>query len=169
MDDIIRARFARKVKPYANGCWIWVGAVTSRGYGTQHDGTRMQRAHRLAYEEIYGAIPSGMIVDHICFERRCVNPLHLRLVTTKQNAEHRRGANVNSKSGVRGVIPRGNGWAACVNHAGKRHYGTTRRTIGDAERDAIAMRGQLFTHDDHATLQRRTCSSATQDLTSRRA
>jgi hypothetical protein len=37
-----------------------------------------------------GRIPDDdMVVDHTCFERRCVNPSHLRLLTRSENASIR--------------------------------------------------------------------------------
>lgn len=43
--------------------------------------------HRLSYE-IYGEpIPTGMTIDHTCFNRWCQNPKHLEAVTAKENAE----------------------------------------------------------------------------------
>lgn len=41
--------------------------------------------HRLVWRVVYGPIPDGMTVDHICRNRRCVNWLHLRLLSNKVN------------------------------------------------------------------------------------
>src|SRR6185369_11932859 len=45
-----------------------------------------RRAHRVAYYSENGDIPDGMMVDHICKNRNCVDATHLRLVTPRQNA-----------------------------------------------------------------------------------
>lgn len=47
-------------------------------------------AHRVAYESLHGVIPAGMTVDHACFNTRCVNPDHLRLMSLAENSGRRR-------------------------------------------------------------------------------
>ena len=83
------ARFQTKVKHGDNGCLIWTGYKSPDGYGrfraTRDGRSSAKMAHRVAWEHAHGAIPDGMQVDHTCFNRACVNPNHLRLVTNKQN------------------------------------------------------------------------------------
>lgn len=45
----------------------------------------MQPAHRFSYEILVGPIPEGMELDHLCKNRRCVNPAHLEPVTHHEN------------------------------------------------------------------------------------
>lgn len=94
-------RFWSKVDK-AGDCWVWTGA-TFNGYGAfRHKGSS-HVAHRISYEWKHGPIPPGAEVDHMCFNRGCVNPDHLRLLSHSLNGQNRAGANSNSKSGVRGV------------------------------------------------------------------
>ena len=65
-----------------NGCWLWQGATTTKGYGSYSS----KRVHRMSYELFVGAIPTGMYVLHSCDVRLCCNPEHLRLGTAKDNA-----------------------------------------------------------------------------------
>lgn len=46
----------------------------------------MVGAHRASWTHFFGPIPVGMTVDHVCRERTCVNPDHLRLMTNEDNA-----------------------------------------------------------------------------------
>lgn len=129
-----------------NSCWNWTGTINSQtGYGYYCN----NRVHRLAYEWSKGVIPAGMHIDHTCFNRTCVNPEHLRLVTQKQNNEHQR-LRVNNKSGVRGVhkCGRTGKWVAAVGHEGRIIYLGRYRTIEEASAVVVAKRNELFTHND---------------------
>src|SRR5574341_1741169 len=80
--------FVRKVKfsPYKGDCWIWEGAVDTRGYGTFWLGKKVERTHRLFWEHWNGPIPSGLLILHgeYCV-KTCVRPSHLRLGTHSDN------------------------------------------------------------------------------------
>ena len=68
-----------------NGCWNWTGNTFQGGYGF-HSYTQ-KYAHRRSYEMCVGPLPADrwMVVDHLCRNRRCVNPSHLELVTQTEN------------------------------------------------------------------------------------
>jgi hypothetical protein len=68
-------------------CWRWTACQNNMGYGTfrpEYTGTSYL-AHRLAYVECVGPIPTGFVLDHLCRNRACVNPLHLEPVTQRVN------------------------------------------------------------------------------------
>lgn len=80
--------FTGKYRVDADGCWTWTAATQSRGYGSVGlaDGTgKTALAHRVAYEHAVGPIPDGMTIDHLCRNRKCVNPDHLEVVTRPEN------------------------------------------------------------------------------------
>ena len=81
-------RFENLYLPEPNtGCWLWLGytSKTSNGYGRFYWRRKQVRAHRFAYLAFIGEISPGLVVDHVCRNRICVNPDHLRLVTPRQN------------------------------------------------------------------------------------
>ncbi len=78
-------RFFRKFEICEDtGCWDWIAACESRGYGHFYAG-RYWCAHRVSYELFVGPIPIGLTLDHLCRNRRCVNPEHLEPVSHREN------------------------------------------------------------------------------------
>lgn len=66
-------------------CWLWTGRTNKGGYGRlYHDGS-LWVTHRLAYTFWLGAVPEGLVLDHLCRVRNCVNPAHLEPVTDREN------------------------------------------------------------------------------------
>lgn len=43
------------------------------------------RAHRFVYQKFYGSIPRSCSLDHMCRNRGCVNPYHMRPMTQREN------------------------------------------------------------------------------------
>jgi hypothetical protein len=70
-------------------CWPWM-AGGKEGYGWFGLSSKKQFAcHRITYEMFFGSIEEGMELDHLCRNRKCVNPFHLEVVTHLENV--RRG------------------------------------------------------------------------------
>ena len=76
-----------------NGCWIWIGYINEGGYGRVTAWGKPRLAHRLVYQIEIGTIPEGLVLDHLCRNRKCVNPKHLEPVTSGENT--RRGNHKN--------------------------------------------------------------------------
>lgn len=67
-------------------CWEWVGTIHNTGYGCMSDETgRQVRPHRFMWELMRGPIPPGLTIDHLCRNKRCVNPDHMEVVTFGEN------------------------------------------------------------------------------------
>src|SRR5262245_49204687 len=65
-------------------CWTWMGYVGPKGYGELGVG-RSRRVHRRVWTELVGPISPGLTLDHLCRNRRCVNPDHLQPVPAGVN------------------------------------------------------------------------------------
>jgi hypothetical protein len=96
--DARRAAMAAKVEINANGCHQWNGYILPNGYGQISLDGKSMYAHRASYILHIGPILDGLHVDHkchnldklcrggtVCLHRRCVNPLHLEVVTQLEN------------------------------------------------------------------------------------
>lgn len=72
----------------ADECWPWRGALEHNGYGRIAISSKPFRkapAHRVAYELRNGPIPSGLEAHHICSNRACCNPSHIKPITHREN------------------------------------------------------------------------------------
>lgn len=148
------ARFLRSINKTPT-CWVWQGGRSSGGYGYMRVHGRQTLAHRYSLELTGKTIPDGMQVDHICHNRACVNPDHLRLVTNQQNSENLAGPKTNNTSGVLGVgfDKRRNKYRVYVKRDGRQYSGGHHETLEAAEKAAKSLRTSLFTHN---VLDRRT-------------
>lgn len=78
-------RVLGKVIIAPSGCWEYTGKLKWGGYGLIRVGGKDRRAHRVVYEALIGPIPPDLVIDHLCFNKRCVNPMHMEVVTPGEN------------------------------------------------------------------------------------
>jgi hypothetical protein len=103
-DHRVPVNFWRKVTVQPDECWLWTGALNSRGYSSFGipGAAKTVLGHRYIYELTVGPIPDRYTVDHTChttacdgpekcLHRRCVNPAHLEAVTQWVNTLRGRG------------------------------------------------------------------------------
>lgn len=85
-----KARALSKVER-RDGCWRWLGShFQTTGYAlfnAKHDDSvwRPTTAHRAVWEALVGPVPEGLVLDHLCRNRWCVNPAHLEPVPQRIN------------------------------------------------------------------------------------
>ena len=77
-------RFWSKVDK-TDSCWNWTACKSLHGYGGFQLNDKWRIAHRVSYEDKNGKIPEGIVIDHLCKNKSCVNPVHLEAVTQKEN------------------------------------------------------------------------------------
>jgi hypothetical protein len=140
------ARFKEKLLE-RDGCLVWSGVTDRKGYARFRaaDGKKVF-VHRFAYELSKGAIPQGLVIDHLCRNRACCNPDHLEAVTNEENI--RRG-NVGSPQRSRTHCPQGHEYSpenTYVPPSGERQCRICKRENGkkhEAKRTAkrAALRG----------------------------
>ena len=81
----------KDVHPEPNtGCWLWSGCATKRGYGMIAVNAPGRKpfgtgAHRVFFVALRGYNPEGLVIDHLCKTKLCVNPDHLEAVTNAEN------------------------------------------------------------------------------------
>ena len=88
------------------GCWVWMG--NTRGRGVKYGGIRVEMktysAHRVAWQEFCGEIPTGLRVCHSCDNPLCVNPHHLWLGTDEDNVRDcRNKGRLNYANGIAAI------------------------------------------------------------------
>lgn len=84
-DDIASRILAQSVDT-DGGCIEWRGWVDAGGYGNVSWRSKSWRVHRAMWTVLRGPIPDGdWTIDHLCYNRRCVNVDHLEVVTRAEN------------------------------------------------------------------------------------
>lgn len=99
-NELIVKRFNSFLEEQPDGCIVWTGAKTPKGYGIfgvklpEYSRTHTVRAHRFAYALHYGIdkLPHGTdktqnrkVIHHKCENKACVNYLHLEPVSDRFN------------------------------------------------------------------------------------
>jgi hypothetical protein len=68
-----------------SGCWIWIGCLDRKGYGSVNAGKKSKTAlaHRFVFAFFNGPFEGSL--DHACDQKSCVNPTHLRIMSSGDN------------------------------------------------------------------------------------
>lgn len=126
--DRLLTRFT--VEP--NGCWRWTRALTTSGYGHLSIRNVYYQAHLLMYVLLIGPLPADLEPDHLCRNRRCVNPNHLEFVTHAVNTQRGQAARLTEAdvSAIRAAHARGDGVRALARQYGVDHSRISRIVNG---------------------------------------
>lgn len=104
MSKRTRVAAAPSDRPGLGACHEWTGTISVKGYGfVRHSGSlggdyRTRLAHRVAFELAHGQINQDDVIDHLCRNRKCVNPDHLEQVSNEENL--RRGLGYRLRNGM---------------------------------------------------------------------
>lgn len=77
-------RLAGKVL-IGDDCWEWTGSYSTKNGLKTYGRFECRGAHIAFYELVVGPVPDGLILDHLCRNKGCVNPSHLEPVTALEN------------------------------------------------------------------------------------
>lgn len=66
-------------------CWIWMGATHGNGYSRMERDGRQQSIHIIMFELFVERITDGNVIHHLCNNKLCCNPSHLKQVTHSEN------------------------------------------------------------------------------------
>jgi hypothetical protein len=83
----------RNIDPGEAGCWLWSRARNKHGYGWASYRNKTHEAHRLIYMLSRRPVPAGLVLDHLCRVRHCVNPAHMEPVANRTNVLRGAGCN----------------------------------------------------------------------------
>jgi hypothetical protein len=157
MNETEERRFWSKVDA-SGDCWEWTATLYVNGYGMASAGGRSVRAHRLAWEHLVGPIADGLVIDHLCRNRRCVNPDHLEPVTHRENVL--RGVGITAQAARKTNCPEGHPYEG-ENLGGKpraRRCKVCTRVAVNNRRQALKMR---LANGGPTTIQHGTISAYT--------
>lgn len=91
INEEVERRFREKCAFGEHGCIEWTAAKSPTGYGKFGlpkgitKGIVVVQAHRVAWVIANGEIENGLVIDHLCRNKSCVNVSHLRVVTSAEN------------------------------------------------------------------------------------
>lgn len=116
-----REDFMSRVRVVQSGCWLWSGTIDAKGYGRVFwKGRTTARAHRVSYEIHCGKVSKQL--DHICRVRHCVNPNHLRPVSTLENLMAPNSKALSKLNAEKRRCPRGHKYSSTVGRGRPRRY-----------------------------------------------
>lgn len=125
---VVKSGPVPECRPDLGQCWLWTASAADGDYGKFWWKGTLRSAHCIAYEEVVGPIPAGLVLDHLCRNHRCVNPEHLEPVTSGENVL--RGTGFSATNAAKTHCPANHPYDdenTYVTRAGRRHCKTCHR------------------------------------------
>lgn len=91
--------------PSRGPCWVPQVKAEPNGYVRLKRGGKRRLAHRMSLHLVGRSLPAGMQADHLCRNRACCRPVHLEIVTPRENT--RRSTGVAAVASVTGICKAG--------------------------------------------------------------
>lgn len=127
--------------PLATPCLEWRGSLHRKGYAIFTRKKHHYRVTRLLHRLKHGPIASGLMPDHLCRNRACINIAHTELVTNKINVL--RGNSWSAQNARKTVCSRGHAYDEANTSIVYRVDGTTYRRCRICNRERYARESRL--------------------------
>src|SRR3954471_732444 len=80
-------QIGKRIKPLANGCWLFGNGSLDTYANTKIGGT-VRHVTRVLLEALQGGpLPEDAHVHHVCLNPGCVNPAHLEVLSAAEHAK----------------------------------------------------------------------------------
>ena len=91
--------FLRHCVVTPSGCWEWKGKInTATGYANFDANNKFYTGHKFSYEYFVKPVSGKNIVHHLCENKTCCNPEHLKEITYKEHTrKHDTPCGINSR------------------------------------------------------------------------
>lgn len=84
-DESDKKRIYSKIQKEKGGCWLWTGYCKTNAYPVVRLNNKHFVLHRVIFKLEKGIDPGDNVVRHMCNNKKCCNPEHLKLGSYSEN------------------------------------------------------------------------------------